>query len=120
VPRVSGRSANMDVQAIEVASSSSVRRAGDQTRCPTSDFGGLESPLIGVGAWRRTPCGVSTHDGVLTLSVACGRAVGLSSAREAGGVAANATHRAKNKGFMRLGERKCRHSQDSVPLAGGA
>jgi hypothetical protein len=119
VPRVTGYSANIVVQAMEVARSNSFDRAGDQARRPTSDFGGLGLTLIGVGAWRRTPCGVSTNDGVLRLSVACGRAVKSSSAREAIGPAANATNRATDKGFMRLGEWKRPHRQDSLPLPSG-
>ena len=68
MPSVSGRSANMDAQAMEVARSNSMDRAGDQPRCPASDLGGLGLLLIVFGAWRRTPCGVSTNDGVLRWS----------------------------------------------------
>jgi len=119
VPWVSGRSANIDVQAIELTRSNSVDRAGDQTRSPTSDCDGLGLPLIGVGAWRRTLCGVSTSDGVLRLSAACGRAVGLSCARAAISPAASVTNRAADKGFMRVGEWKRFQRQDSLPRPEG-
>ncbi len=119
VPWVSGRSANIDVQAMAPTSSNSVDRTGDQTRCPTSDCGGLDLPLTGVGAWRRTPCDVSTSDGVSRLSAVCGRAVGPSCARAAIGPAASVTNRAKDKGFMRVGEWKRLHTQDCLPRPGG-
>lgn len=119
VPWVSGRSANIDVQAMAPTRSNSLDRTGDQTRCPKSDCGGLGLPLTGVGAWRRTPCDVSTSDGVSRLSAACGRAVGPSCARAAIGPAASVTNRAKDKGFMRAGEWKRLHREDCLPRPGG-